>query len=330
MMRRATLIGISGIAAFTVFLWVVLLSPSLSWAAPFRIGVPSPSVSYLPLIVAWKMGFFAQEGIQPEFIVMKPSIIPAAMVNGEIQFTTATGTATGAALRGFPFKTVIFFSSKLMDSLITRPEIRTFSDLRGKIVGVDTVGATTDVITRLLLEKNRLDPNRDLKILATGHEGIRLEQLKLKQIDAAMLGPQGVVVAKRAGLRVLADVADHVDMPFVGGATHDQIIERRRDELKRFLRAGVRGIRYTGDPGNRSKVVSVMQQWLELDQETAEYTYDIFKKVAAADGTLTRTQMETLLEERKRQTKVTADVPLDKIYNFGMVQEINRELSQGK
>ena len=73
-----------------------------------------------------------------------------------------------------------------------------------------------------------------------------------------------------------------------------------------------------------------MQEWLKLDQETADYTYDIFKKVAASDGTLTRAQMEILLEERKRQTKVTADVPLDKIYNFSLVQEINRELSQSR
>jgi ABC-type nitrate/sulfonate/bicarbonate transport system substrate-binding protein len=330
MMRRRYLIGRTEAAVFTGLLWAMLLSPGPVLAAPLRVGVPSPSVSYLPLIVAWKMGFFAQEGVQAEFIVMKPSIIPAAMVNGEIHLTTATGTAIGATLRGFPFKTVIFFSNKLMDSLITRAEIRTFADLRGKIIGIDTPGATTDVITRLLIQKNGLDPSRDLKILSTGHEEIRLEQLKIGQIDAAMLGPQGVVVAKRAGLRVLADVADHIDLPFVGAATNDQIIERRRDELKRFLRASLRGIRYSIDPGSRSKVVSLMQQWLNLDQETAEYTYDIFKKVAAADGTLTRAQMETLLDERKRQTKVTADVPLDKIYNFSLVQEINRELAQSR
>ena len=92
------------------------------------------------------------------------------------------GTAIGATLRGFPFKTIIFFSSKLMDSLDHQAEIRTFADLRGKIIGVDTPGATTDVITRLLLEKNRLDPSRDLKVLATGHEEIRLEQLKLNKL----------------------------------------------------------------------------------------------------------------------------------------------------
>ena len=77
-----------------------------------RIGVPSPSVSYFPAIVAWKKGFFAQEGIRAEFIVMRPSIIPAAMTNGEIHFSTATGTVVGAALRGFPFKIVTYYSTR--------------------------------------------------------------------------------------------------------------------------------------------------------------------------------------------------------------------------
>ena len=70
--------------------------PTPSKAAPWRIGMPSPSVSYFPAIVAAKMGFFAEEGVPAEFVMMKPSIAPAALVNGEIQFTTATGTAATA------------------------------------------------------------------------------------------------------------------------------------------------------------------------------------------------------------------------------------------
>jgi ABC-type nitrate/sulfonate/bicarbonate transport system substrate-binding protein len=80
-------------------------------AGPMRIGVPSPSVSYFPAVVAWKKGFFSQEGIQAEFIVMKPSITTAALTNGEIHFSTATGTVVGAALRGFPFKIVTYYST---------------------------------------------------------------------------------------------------------------------------------------------------------------------------------------------------------------------------
>ena len=168
-------------------------------AGPMRIGVPSPSVSYFPAVVAWKKGFFSQEGIQAEFIVMKPSIIPAALTNGEIHFSTATGTVVGAALRGFPFKIVTYYSTRLMDSLVAKPQIKNVGDLRGKIVGVDGPGASTYVMTVLILRKHSLDPEREVKVLAIGDENIRLEQLKLGQIDAGMLGPQGVVLARRAG-----------------------------------------------------------------------------------------------------------------------------------
>src|SRR5262245_32304238 len=198
---------------------MVISALSAMGAGPMRIGVPSPSVSYFPIIVAWKKGFFTQEGIQTEFIMMRPSIVPAALSNGEIQFTTATGTAAGAILRGFPFKIVAYFSTKLMDSFVVKPQIKTVSDLRGKIVGVDAPGASTYVLTTLVLGKYKVDPDKDAKVLAVGDEDVRLQQLKLGLIDAAMLGPQGVVLAKRAGFRTLLDVADELDLPFVGLAT---------------------------------------------------------------------------------------------------------------
>src|SRR5262250_3361539 len=115
------------ITVLTGLLVGIPLARGLASAAPYRIGVPSPSVSYLPLIVAWKMDFFAQEGVQTEFIVMKPSIIPPAMVNGEIHLTTATGTAIGATLRGFPVQDCDFLFQQthgLIDHQGRDPHVR--------------------------------------------------------------------------------------------------------------------------------------------------------------------------------------------------------------
>ena len=168
------------VAILVVVTTSFVISPlSLMGAGPMRIGVPSPSVSYFPAVVAWKKGFFAQEGIQVEFIVMRPSIIPAALTNGEIHFfSTATGTIVGAAFRGFPFKIVTYYSTRLMDSLVAKPQIKSVGDLRGKIVGVDGPGASTYVMTVLILRKHSLDPDREVKVLAIGDENIRLEQLE--------------------------------------------------------------------------------------------------------------------------------------------------------
>ena len=317
---------------FTILIVIVALTavppPFLSGAGPMHIGVPSPSVSYFPAIVAWKKGFFAQEGIQVEFIVMRPSIIPAALTNGEVHFTTATGTLVGAALRGFPFKIVTYYSTRLMDSLVAKTQIKTMADLRGKIIGVDGPGASTYVMTVLILRKHNLDPDREVKVLSIGDENIRLEQLKLGQIDAGMLGPQGVVLARRAGLKTLLDVADEIDLPFAGLGTTTQVIARQRGELKNFLRASVRGNRYSTDPRNRNEMIDLIASWLHLDPETAEHTYNVFIKATSKDGTLGRSGMEALINERKRQAKLTSEVPLERVFDLSVVEEINRELAK--
>ena len=274
---------------FTILIVAVtmmVISPlSAVGAGPMRIGVPSPSVSYFPAIVAWKKGFFCtgrdSGGVHSH---EQPSIIPAALTNGEIHFSTATGTVVGAALRGFPFKIVTYYSTRLMDSLVAKPQIKSVGDLRGKIVGVDGPGASTYVMTVLILRKHGLDPDREVKVLAIGDENIRLEQLKLGQIDAGMLGPQGVVLARRAGLRTLLDVADEIDQPFAGLGTSTQMIDRRRDDLKKFLSASVRGNRYSTDPRNRNEMIALIGDWLHLDQETAEHTYNVFIKATSKDG----------------------------------------------
>ena len=321
-MRRV----ISGIiAAVTTLLSV---GTGTSNGAPVRVGVPSPSASYFPLIVAAKKGFYTQDSLQPEFIMMRPSIIPAALTNGEIQYTTATGTAAGAILRGFPFKIVAYFSTRPMDSLVVKPQIKSVADLRGKIIGVDAPGASTHVLTTLMLRKYHVDPEKDAKVLAVGDEDVRLQQLKLGLIDAALLGPQGVVLARRAGLKNLLDVADEIDLPFVGMATATAMIERQRGELKKFLTATVRGIRYSNDSRNRNEMIALLSSWLRLDQETAEHTYNVFIKGVSKDGTLSRAGMEALVNERKRQVKFSGDVPLDRVFDFNVVEEINRELGK--
>ena len=259
---------------------------------------------------------------------MRPSIIAAALTNGEIQYTTATGTAAGAILRGFPFKIVIYFSMRPMDSLVVKPQIKSVADLRGKIVGVDAPGASTYVLTTLILRKYHVDPEKDAKVLAVGDEDVRLQHLKLGQIDAAMLGPQGVVLARRAGLKNLLDVADEIDLPFVGMATATPMIERQRADLKKFLMATVRGIRYSNDPRNRNEMIGLLSSWLRLDQETAEHTYNVFIKGVSKDGTLSRAGMEALVNERKRQVKFTGEVPLERVFDFSIVEEVNRELAK--
>lgn len=73
-------------------------------------------------------------------------------------------------------------------------------------------------------------------------------------------------------------------------------------------------------------MIALIGGWLHLDQETAEHTYNVFIKATSKDGTLSRSGMESLVNERKRQAKLTADLPLERFFDFSIVEEINREM----
>ena len=67
-------------------------------------------------------------------------------------------------------------------------------------------------------------------------------------------------------------------------ATTTAVIERQRTDLKKFLMATVRGIRYSNDPRNRNEMIGLRSSWLRLDQETAEHTYNVFIKGVSKEG----------------------------------------------
>ena len=117
-------------------------------------------------------------------------------------------------------------------------------------------------------------------------------------------------------------------MPFVGLATATPVIERQRADLKKFLTATVRGVRYSNESRNRAELIAMLSNWLRLDQETAEHTYNVFIKGVSKDGTLSRAGMEAMINERKRQMKFSAEVPFDRLFDFSLVEEINREIGK--
>ena len=88
-----------------IFLGLVLpWHSALGAAAPTKvtIHVPSKSLSIMPYYFGKDKGFFAAEQIEPQLVMMAPPIAIAAMVAGELDFSSTTGAATSAIMRGLP------------------------------------------------------------------------------------------------------------------------------------------------------------------------------------------------------------------------------------
>ena len=130
-------------------------APSI-WAAstPIKvtIHVPSKSLSIMPYYFGKDKGFFAAEQVEPQLVMMSPPIAIAALVAGELDFSSTTGAATSAIMRGLPIRRIFYVQQDPVHVLLAQPEIRSVQDLIGKVVGVtaltDAVGMSANVILR--------------------------------------------------------------------------------------------------------------------------------------------------------------------------------------
>jgi ABC-type nitrate/sulfonate/bicarbonate transport system substrate-binding protein len=138
----------------TMLCFVFLLLTSVSAGAEkVRFAIPSRSVSIMPIFIAFKEGFYRDEKMDVEIINMSSQMAVTATVAGSVDFSSSPGSATNAAVRGIDLKTIFVVGQKPLHDLITHPSIRSFGELKGKIVGVDTFGSMSDLLTRGVLRK---------------------------------------------------------------------------------------------------------------------------------------------------------------------------------
>jgi NitT/TauT family transport system substrate-binding protein len=125
-----------------------------------------------------KRGFFKEEGLQAEFIRIVPTVAMAALVSGEIDYYTSIGSGTAATLQGMAVKVVACYVPSAPIALIARPEFKSVQEFRGKTVGINTYGSPIEVIGKLIFRHFGLDPDKEVKFLATGLVEARFAAMK--------------------------------------------------------------------------------------------------------------------------------------------------------
>ena len=85
---------------------VLVLQTSVHAADKIRIAYPAPLGHFITLPLAQKKGFFREEGIEAEMILLRGPATQAAILNGEIDYFPGIGAMVSAAVAGVPVKVV--------------------------------------------------------------------------------------------------------------------------------------------------------------------------------------------------------------------------------
>ena len=169
----------------THFLAVILsltaaAAPLFAQSKKVRFSVSAASIAEVPFRIANVKGFYREEGLEVEMILIRGAVGMQALLGGSVDYTSASGSTIAAAVRGLPVKLVFIASAKPQFDLIAQPQIRSVADLKGKHVGISSRGGAVegadagDVIRRAVADDRTHVPGPQRR-LAIEDAGKRVE-----------------------------------------------------------------------------------------------------------------------------------------------------------
>jgi ABC-type nitrate/sulfonate/bicarbonate transport system substrate-binding protein len=293
--------------------------PALA-AERVTIATPSRGLFEFPVVVAMRKGFYRDEGIDVDKIQMQPAIGVKALMSGDVDYLLAWGSALRAAVSGVPIKAVLGFAGRPLHVLIARPEIKSPKDLKGKIIGVDSVAGTVDYLSRVAVRHFGFEPEKDVKIIVTGESPTRLAALRAGAIDATPIDVAFAVKAEDEGFKRLVYLGDLIELPLSGIAVMEQKLQTQRDQIKRVVRAGVRGLRFMKQ--NRNETVQMLADYLRITPSQSARAYDASINSFTDDGIISDKGVLLDVQLTKERLKLTKDIPLSQLVDWSLVREI--------
>jgi len=188
---------------FATLLQGIAYSTAAAQTTKIHISAPSKSLSWFPIHLAREKGFNTAEGLNVDYVIMKPQVAIQALIAGDVGYTTALGSTIRAAFRNIPLRVVMTIADKPLFALIVRPGISSVEELKGKLLGISSFGASTDTYARALLRRYKLAPNQDVKIIALGGGTNRVVAMETGAIDAALIEAPYNVMLERKGFQKL-------------------------------------------------------------------------------------------------------------------------------
>jgi NitT/TauT family transport system substrate-binding protein len=297
--------------------------------APFDkivITYPSRSIASIDLYIGQERGFFRQEGIQADLVQVRGNIAVTAIMSGDTHAINNVGTLMRAMERSdIPAKVVSQSLKKNLFWLVTKPDVKSIADLKGKVFGTTTFGGAQHLAAARLFQKAGLDPDKDITVVIGGDVPAQLQSLISGVIQVAALSPPTVIVARdKFKLKILGTTVDDLPNLQNGLGVPEKLLREKRDLVKRMLRARAKANRYFFENDRGSG--EVLAKYLRVDLPTALESYRLARPAFTTNGIPSDREIEDFLRNDAEILKLREPVAPAKIFDFSLQREVNHEL----
>jgi NitT/TauT family transport system substrate-binding protein len=266
-------------AVFLVFLGAHVTSALGAQSKPLTkvvIGYGSTDGGVAVLGFAKETKLFEKHGLDVVLVGMGTgSVSLRALIAKELDISSLSGSGlVQAALQGADTVLIASLINGFVFKVFTVPEISTPAQLKGKKLGVSRYGATSDFAVRLALKKWGLNPDRDVNILQIGTTQDTVRAMQAGMLDAGVTTGTASLIARKAGFRELADLADlGLDYPTSAIGTTRSYIQKNEAVVKEFMLAYIEAIH--DFKRNKEAALAVLKKYTRTDdREVLEDNYN--------------------------------------------------------
>jgi len=310
-----------------VFFLFYLFNGGPAWSAenliPVRMGLAARSTTSMPYFVAKERGFFREEGLDVELIVMQAIQTIQATLGNSTQFASATGSAIASAVRGADMRVILAVTDQPSFDLIVQPEITSVQQLKGKKIGTGGVGSLAEILARRILIAHNVRPE-DVAILATGPSHVTYTALKAKLIDAAPLQMPLTFTAQDEGFRKLLSAAEVYRSVQGGLATTKTMLNEQPQLVTKVVRAMLRAMRLIKN--DRKFAIEFLKgPWVDIGKDpdrVASRVYEIAGPALLEDGTVSEALQRQMIEDASQRVKPKHPVSLEQVFDFSIARRI--------
>lgn len=317
-----------------VFSLALLLSPA-AFGAPSakRVVITFADFSERTglVFVAKDQRFFEEQGLEAEVVQVRSGPIAiSALAAGDAHFYSApaSGATIGAMAGGLDVVFIAGVINKLDGYFVASPKIKTPADLKGKTLGVQSMGGGIWMFTMMALDHWGLNPERDkIQLRVIGDQSVIAQAMTTGIVDGALLGYTFSKMVERQGGHILADLPKE-NIPYL----HQGILARKSfvggspEVAEKSLRALTRAISFIQEPANKQGVTRSLTKWLRLPQaEGAEELYERMKILYDQRITPTREGLQNALRVLGRVNPKLGGLKVEDLVDDRIARRLEKE-----
>lgn len=284
--------------------------------------------SEIPFRVALARGFFKQQGLQVEPILIRggPAAI-AALVSGEVDYAAIGGAQAvfRSKARGLDLSIIGNTSSTTNYILLGNKQTRTLEDLKGKTIGITGAGTFSEFAMKAFLKKSNINPDKDVILRAIGGTVLRAAAIEKGIIAAAPFSPEDGVRLIKAGYSVISNLSETLGIPQNILVTRTEVLEKYPETSKRMLKAYIQGI-HLAKFNKKEAIRAGYQSGLQGDPEIVSEAWDLYSPGLTSDLSIATAGLQQMLDEDIRSGLVDKNFTLDRVVNDRILKIAQQEL----